>query len=166
MSIFNVLEHEGDMPVDTAQENRALAAAAGRDREAMEGHIQTLAAQVRELQEALEDTSKGLDDSERALRSAETRNKERQAAVEELEKRLKAANAKQHELVGDLTGANAQMNKVKDAAYEDTKKKDDKILKLQEALEKERLLADEVRADQVSWVSYHYRWRVLWRCER
>lgn len=126
------------------QENKAISAAAARDRETMEGQIQALSAQVRDLQESLSDTATRLDDTDRSLRSSEKRNEERLATIEDLEKRLKAANAKQHELVNELTSVNAQLNKVKDAAYEAAKKKDETISKLQEALEQERMRVDEV----------------------
>jgi chromosome segregation ATPase len=135
----------GDNRLDVEeQENRAISAAAARDRETMEGHIQTLSAQVRDLQECLSDTATRLDDAERSVRSWEKRAEERFATIEDLEKRLKAANAKQHELVHELAASNAELNKVKDASYEAAKKKDETISKSKDALEKERLRADEV----------------------
>ena len=126
------------------QENKAISAAAARDRETMDGHIQTLSAQGRDLQECLSDTATRLDDAERSVRSWGKRAEERLTTIEDLEKRLKAANAKQHELVHELTASNSELNKVKDASYEAAKKKDETTSKLQEALEKERLRAVEV----------------------
>lgn len=121
-----------------------MTTAAARDRETMEEQIRTLTVQGRELQESLSDANARLEESERALRSAEKRNEERLASVHDLEKRLKSAKAKEHDLVDELAACNAEMNKVKDAALDAAKQKDENIAKLQEALQKERLRVDEL----------------------
>lgn len=110
----------------------------------MEEEIQTLTVQARELQVALSDADTRLEETERALRSAEKRNDERLEAIHDLEKRLKSAKAKEHDLVDELATCNAELNKVKDAALVACKQKDENIVKLQEALQRERIRVDEL----------------------
>ena len=130
--------------VRLVKENKALSAAAAHDRDVMEEQIQMLTVQARELQGSLADTSSRLEESERALRASEKRNEERIENIHELEKRLKAAKVKEHELVDELAACNAELNKVKNAALEAAKQKDETISKLQDGLQKERLRVDEL----------------------
>jgi chromosome segregation ATPase len=78
------------------------------------------------------------------LRSSEKNDQSRVAMIEDLEKRLKAANHRQHQLVDELSAMTGEVNKIKDASNHGAQEKDERILELQEAVDKERIFVDEL----------------------
>ena len=135
------LEVEVDRQI---KEKKTIATDAVRDCAIMQEQVQTLNLQVRDLQSNLSDKAALLDASDNDLRAAEKSNAERQKTIEDLEKRLKASQAKQHQLNDELARTTAELNRIKDLALEEGTQKNAAILKLQDALEKERLLVETV----------------------
>jgi chromosome segregation ATPase len=122
------------------QENKAISA----DVEAIKSQNEGLESQVRDLKKIQADATARLNDCDRLLRSSEKNDQSRVAMIEDLEKRLKAANHRQHQLVDELSAMTGEVNKIKDASNHGAQEKDERILELQEALDKERIFVDEL----------------------
>ena len=122
------------------QENKAISA----DAEAIKSQNEGLESQVRDLKKSQADATARLNDCDRLLRSSEKNDQSRVAMIEDLEKRLKAANHRQHQLVDELSAMTGEVNKIKDASNHGAQEKDERILELQEAVDKERIFVDEL----------------------
>jgi len=107
-------------------------------RENMEKEFENLTSCAKMLQKSFDTTAVQLDDSDRALRSADKRNHEREQAFHSLERRLKTATSKVEQQQHAMQQQSAQIHQHTSAALDESQKKNTAMQKQEAVLVSER----------------------------